>query len=666
MRLPEIQLDDRTFQDLVNEARHRVSLSCPEWTDHNVSDPGITLIELFAWFTEMVIYRLNRVPDKLHVALMELMDIGLEPPMAARADLRFRLAAPAVEPVQIPLRSEVGTLRTASEESIVFQTTSHATIPVVQPVAYVVEREGNASRLSVSNGVARPKGGDQFPFATPPAPGDALCLAFNASLANLVIQVDVSCAPARGVGVAPDDPPLRWEVSASAGPGGWLEVEVLDDRTGGFNYGSGAVELQIPAEHDETTVAGERGYWLRCRVDDRSRSGHAHAAYTHPPEISSITAGACGALVPAAHAMSVVHEELGESDGTPGQSFRLHHVPALELEATEGLEVRDPGSREWRRWERRQSFAESGPDDRHYTLDLASGQLALAPTIRSGGVSFRQFGAIPDKGAHLRMSRYRHGGGLRGNVAAGTLTSMKSAIPYVSSVVNPSAAWGGIDAESLDEARRRAALELRSRSRAVTAEDHEFLALQSSPRVARAICVEPPGAVGVARVHIVPRVEPADRQLTYAELCPDQDLMTRVASVLDERRLVGTRVELVPARYRGVSVVASVRAEPSADLTRVEQDVAAALYRYLNPIVGGTLGRSGGGWEGGRSLNQGELYGVIHAVDGVQFVSVLRIYETDLISDQRAAKPLGSHLELEPDELIASGTHVIKAEHPES
>ena len=47
-RLPEIVLDDRHFQDLVNEARVRVARHCPEWTDHNVSDPGITLIELFA------------------------------------------------------------------------------------------------------------------------------------------------------------------------------------------------------------------------------------------------------------------------------------------------------------------------------------------------------------------------------------------------------------------------------------------------------------------------------------------------------------------------------------------------------------------------------------------------------------------------------------------
>ena len=84
MRLPEIQLDDRRFQDLVSEARLKINRACPEWTEHNVSDPGITLIELFAWMTEMTIYRLNRVPDKLHVALLDLLGIRLDGPTAAR------------------------------------------------------------------------------------------------------------------------------------------------------------------------------------------------------------------------------------------------------------------------------------------------------------------------------------------------------------------------------------------------------------------------------------------------------------------------------------------------------------------------------------------------------------------------------------------------------
>ena len=130
MRLPEIQLDDRRFQDLVSEARTRISRACPEWTEHNVSDPGITLIELFAWMTEMTIYRLNRVPDKLHVALLDLLGIRLDGPSAATTSLRFRLADAPTEPILIPGgATEVGTPRTANDESVIFQVDEDFTIP---------------------------------------------------------------------------------------------------------------------------------------------------------------------------------------------------------------------------------------------------------------------------------------------------------------------------------------------------------------------------------------------------------------------------------------------------------------------------------------------------------------------------------------------------------
>ena len=149
MRLPGITLDDRHFQDLVSEARLKITRSCPEWTEHNVSDPGITLIELFAWMTEMTIYRLNRVPDKLHVALLELLGIRLDGPSAATTSLRFRLAEPAREPVIIPGgATEVGTPRTANEESIVFQVDEDFTIEPARPAAYLLQRGGQVTLTS--------------------------------------------------------------------------------------------------------------------------------------------------------------------------------------------------------------------------------------------------------------------------------------------------------------------------------------------------------------------------------------------------------------------------------------------------------------------------------------------------------------------------------------
>ena len=506
MKLPEIELDDRRFQDLVSEARMKITRACPEWTEHNVSDPGITLIELFAWMTEMTIYRLNRVPDKLHVALLELLGIRLDGPSAAQTSLRFRLADVASEPLLIQGgATEVGTPRTATEESIVFQVDEDFTIPVALPDAYVLQRGGQVKSIGLADGVAKPSGGDQLAFANPPAVGDALYLGFEESLGRLLIEVDVDASQARGAGVNPEDPPLRWEVSQ--GDGEWLEAEVLEDLTGGFNYGSGTVLLELPPRSAIQPLAGRRMHWLRCRVDDKTRYGGPATTYSQPPEIYSITAGAVGCRLPATHASQISSEIVGVSDGTPGQVHPLRNAPVLKPMAGETLEVQDPESGDWARWELKDDFVGSTEFDRHFNLDVVSGDIELGPAIRETDGGWTQYGAVPPKGAVLRFTRYRHGGGRMGNVTAGTLTVLKSTLAGIDTVTNPDPAVGGVDAEGLTHARERASMEIRSRYRAVTAEDFEFLAGEASPRVARAVCI-PPREGGAVPLHIVPRVLP--------------------------------------------------------------------------------------------------------------------------------------------------------------
>src|SRR5580700_4973213 len=95
MPLPVPNLDDRRFQDLVDDAKRLVMRRCPEWTDHNVSDPGVTLIETFAFMTDQLLYRVNRIPDRLYLAFLNLIGLRMLPPTAARAPLTFWLSAAA-------------------------------------------------------------------------------------------------------------------------------------------------------------------------------------------------------------------------------------------------------------------------------------------------------------------------------------------------------------------------------------------------------------------------------------------------------------------------------------------------------------------------------------------------------------------------------------------
>ncbi len=233
--------------------------------------------------------------------------------------------------------TEAGTLRTAAQESTVFAVQEDFTILPLRPAAYVVSRDGAHKEIGVADGVALPHGPDQLPFSRSPQPGDALYLGFEGSLRRLLMSVTIEASVARGAGVRPEDPPLRWEVSQ--GEGEWAEVDVLEDLTGGFNYGSGTVQVQCPPASAIEPIAGRRLHWLRCRIAETTRISGEAASFSQPPEIYQITAAPLGALIEAEHSTLELAEPLGTSEGTPGQAFATRFSPLLAPADAETLEV---------------------------------------------------------------------------------------------------------------------------------------------------------------------------------------------------------------------------------------------------------------------------------------------------------------------------------------
>jgi predicted phage baseplate assembly protein len=701
MTLPEVALDDLRFQELVNECRKSINKHCPEWTEVNVSDPGITLIELFAWMTDMLSYRINRLPEKLHVALLSLLDVRLRPPKAAGTELRFTFEHPPTRPVRIPAwETEVATQRTQMHGPIVFQTNTDFVIRPVRPAVCLFKRGSEWLNIPVGDGRAQPQGDDCFAFSEEPLPDDCIMLGFDRPLDRLLMRVDVDCMAARGVGVNPKEPPLAWQVSvphvergvapadahdraagpadahvervdappdapAVAGEGNWSQaIKPLRDTTEGFNVERGSIELDMPSRTAALPLErrSRPRYWLRCSVLAPS-AGARDNRYQTPPQIFSLTAAPLGATVPAEHLQRVREELLGHSDGTPGQTFRLRCAPILPALDAEHVEVRNPDSDRWEHWSRVETFAESGREDHHYMLDESAGAIELGPAVRQSNGTFRQYGAIPAQRSELRFSAYRHGGGTLGNVAEETLTRLRRPIPGVRSVTNPQAAGGGVDAESLELARARASSMLRTRTRAVTREDFEDLSRVASARVARAHCV-PVGDAGVPCVYLVPKVvqSPAARRLDPRELKGDRDLLGDVKRSLDECRLVGTTVCLAIARFRAVRVAVRAVASPSTEAKGVEDRILDALYTYLNPLVGGSVQGEGDGWEFGRTLRQGELYPIVHGLEGVHKILLLNVYEVKLETGEVIRGPLTEDLKLGLGDLIASGRHRVKVD----
>ncbi|BDO40775.1 putative baseplate assembly protein [Cellulomonas sp. NTE-D12] len=643
--IPPPNLDDRSFQDIVDETKRLIPRFTPEWTNHNVSDPGVALIELFAWMSEMVLFRVNQVPERLYVHFLNLAGIEPFPPSVARTDVTFWLSAPSERPLTIPAGTEV-TTSTSAPDAIVFSTEHEAVVSPPRMIAAHSARARGEQTVDAWEDLTYPGSAVTCFVSDPLEPGDATLFGFAESLAGAALRLTVQ-ASAQGIGVDPTNPPLAWDVWTGEA---WTPVRVQQDTTGGLNR-DGQIVLLVPQAHASLMLAGTTAYWLRVRL---VRPAPGQPTYQASPRLESVRAEVVGLTVPAEHAMTVGPENLGRSVGVPAQQFRVASVPVAARRDGEHVRVVTTAGAE--DWTEVPDFSESGPADRHVVWESSTGVVRFGPRVRYPDGSVRQHGAVPPDGALVQVTGYRHGGGAAGNVGARTLTELRSTLPFVASVVNLVPAAGGVDAETVDEAKVRGPLSLRTGQRAVTAGDYERLTRETSVEVARARCL--PGTAtenGAVRVLVVPQVRTDPRTHKIDDFALSEPLLHAIADVLEERRCVGVAVEIGTPFYQGVSVAALVRALPGRPVALVRQRVLAVVDRYVNPLTGGP---SGNGWPFDQDVTAAEIAQLLEAVEGVERVEEVQLFEYDL----RTGRRLGSGRDVlhpEPHTLFLSAEHRV-------
>ncbi len=661
MAIPAPDLDDRRFQELVDDAKRFVMQRCPEWTDHNVSDPGVTLIETFAHMTDTLLYRLNRVPDRLYIKFLELMGLQLFPATSARTDVTFWLSGPATSPLTVAQNTRVATRRTDVDDALVFSTVAPLGIVPVRLDRVMTRRverrlddpsddavhailiEDHTDTLRLERSFAA--------FDATPRTGDELLFGLDAAAPNNCIRLDVRCT-IEGVGVDPDDPPLHWDAWNGTQ---WQRCQTGTDTTGGLNR-NGYVDVHLPPDHAIGVIDGARGGWIRAVVCPPEAG---LAQYTSPPRIQGAVASSVGGSIGVIHAELVERELLGKSEGVPGQQFSLHRHPVVSGGPERRLVVStDDG---WERWSEVDHFADSRAGDRHYLFDEVSGVVHFGPAVRNADGALMQYGAIPPKDAFVQMEAYATGGGRRGNVSAGAIATMRSSIPFVAAVENRHPASGGVDPETLDSAKQRGPILLRTRGRAVTAEDFEALTREAAPEIARVRCVpvSDPADAGAVTVLVVPAVSPTSTGSRFEDLVPSQETLERISAALDRARIVGTRVLIEPPSYQAVTVVAELTAQPRANPTRIRDEAIARLHRYFDPLTGGP---NGDGWPWGRPVQAGEAYLALAGIEGVEIVQQLRLFGANPITGERGAAT--DRLDLGPNSLVFSFEHQIRVGEP--
>lgn len=657
MGLQTPRLDDRSFEDIVEEARRRIALYTPEWTDHNLSDPGITLIELFAWMVDIVLYRLNRVPDKHFIKFMELIGMQLHEAVPARVPVTFWLSTPQDTTVVIPSGAEIATLRTETEAAIVFTTDGQLEVAVPNLAELMTSATAqDGGRVFSSHNIFNLQAGyEGFPvFASdPPQHDDSLYLGFDDDLSNLLIGINLEVDTAEGAGIDPEHPPYVWEVLSSEVDTDWVSAQVDVDETLGLNR-SGMIRLHLPPMR--RGVRNDRtAYWLRLRLDLTD----ADSSYDVSPQIQRLEVASWGGTINATNVTRVYQEVLGRSDGSPGQRFYLEHSPLVARTNDEYLLVRTLDGRE-ESWQEVADFSTSNANDKHYTVDSDTGEIRMGPALQQPDGAVRVFGAIPPKDAMLIMSGYRYGGGQIGNVAENTITVLKTALPYIAQVRNRQAAIGGRDAEALDHAKMRVPGHLRSLSRAVTPSDFEYLTHQAAPgEIGRVYCLQPPLTNrGEIRILVIPRVPRLRGFIAPESLTLSQELHDSVQSFLDDRRLLSTQLDISAPAYQWVETEVRLRVSATYDRDKVIRAVEAKLFEFLNPLIGGLDGK---GWQFGRDLFSADVTSVLLGVEGVQFVRSVRLFRVDYDDGQFKRGDESDEIPLPSHGVVVSYQHNVMA-----
>ncbi len=667
MPLPQPILDDRSYQQLRNEMLGRLAVYAPDWNDHNPSDPGITLIELFAFLGENLLFRFNQIPETTRLAFLRLLQIPLRPATPARAMLALTTQESAG--VLAPARSvaKAGSLPFETQDEVDVLPLEARAFCRLLPERELTDEEKSFAALSVdARGGLRPGESEAYyetrALPVDPSAPEAQAVAFGravdgllwvalltpealdeagkdaarAALATRVLNLGFvrdesagaleTAEPCPGEGAPARGPALTWQVSTGAfDPAGdqtgepvYLTLALAGDTTRGLSQ-QGVVRLHLPAAHAlrdfALTNPDLRGTGaLPPPVEDEELAARVLFWVRAWRDDRGPLPSLLWVGVNAAEAVQVQRaqpEFVGVGDGQPGQTFALVHKPVvagslqLEVESDDG----------WQTWNEVEGFWASGEDARDYVLDHEAGVVTFGSVFQ---------GAVPQVGRRVRAVSYLFGGGPAGNVPAKAIA--KLAVDKVK-VHNPLPARLGAPAEAVTAALERVPAELRRRDRAVTRGDFQELALATpGADVGRAECLplfdphtKQEDAAGVVSVVVWPR---EDRRRPNAPL-PDRTLLQAVCRWLDARRLVTTELYVIPPTYRKVAVSVSVGVKAGYGASAVRRWVELVLRQYLAPLP--PYGPEGGGWPLGREVYGPELEAAVLQVEGVQFVRGLRL-----------------------------------------
>ena len=665
MPLPPPPVALLSYRQLVREALERVPSHTPEWTNLNDADPGVTIVQLFAFIAETLSYRADLIPERNRRKFLHLLDVPLLPAQAARGLVAFSTPRGPLTVTTLPRETEVTAGR------VPFRATNGLSLLPIEGRLYYKATLDTLRQQEVEKLYTRLYGdltqeGARLDFYEtrpfdPPITGvtmphldlaagttdGALWIALlarvgespeaaRAVIANQVLTLAVLPAldestremPARRAETAGASAALAFHLPRATGAD--VVYEPLEARpSADLALHPGTVELRLPGADQLTWIEDldplEPGVGELPPSLAESEDGKRLITWirvTAPQgatRLSGIWINGAGvtqrAWVPA--------ESLPAGNGEPGQRAVLANTPVLPDTVT--LAVNGE------RWERIDDLFTAGPEIPHAAPRLAGTTPRTPPAVtraytvdqESGEIRFGDgfHGMRPPRGASI-VASYAYGGGRQGVVGIGAI-NRGPALPAGVKVSNPAPTWGGSDAESVSDAEFRIPRWLRHRDRLVTEEDFHQIAWAT------------PG-IDLGRVEVLPLYHPrrsgtAQGVVTLLLLPlfdaehadnpePDRLFLEAVCRHLEPRRLVTTELFLTGPDYRDLVVSVGIDIVPGQDQGPVLERVAIEIRRFLSPLVGGFEGR---GWPLEKDVDGGEVLAAVARVPGVARVNGL-------------------------------------------
>ena len=675
-------LDDRRFDDLVDDLLARIPAHTPEWTNPRLGDPGRTLIELFAWLGDALLYRANLVPERQRLVFLKLLGMGLQPAQPATGIVSLSFAQTTV------LDAHTLAPQATLSGALPFESLAETTVLPVTGEAYIKRALSGAEQASRSDllqglarihrisgvvkayettpvfagGVAVPAGVDVFadsadralwiallaPRAGKPADQAATNAAAVAALGgpgSVLLSVGVVPAiapPALFEQVTtPSAVPVQWEATrrgTSDLDTDYLTLDVASDTSGGLAQ-AGVLRLRLPATDLIWAPSNDVGINPRAgvgdtppRLDDADRAARLVTWVRLRPKdgelVQSLPLAWVGInAVTIDQRNTLAGRVLGTSTGLADQTFTLP-LGSVDPDTLQ-IQVEETG-RGYQPWTLVDDLGAISSDPAvareaaAFELDAEAGTLTFGDGLR---------GRIPDTGNRIRLAFGRFGGGSAGNLPAGSLATLagsqvdgQNAPPI--KVQQPLALAGGADSETLQVAEQRIPALLRHRDRAVTADDYRSLATQAQ-------------GVDVGRVEVLPRFRPSDRRFDVPGVVsvlalpdaalgpapnprPDRPFIERLYNYLAARTPLATELYVIGCEYVAVGVSVAVTLRDGYAPDQVLQDIRDALRSLLWPLAPGGIGATG--WPLGRAVRSRELEVEVARVDGVDELNGINLF----------------------------------------